>query len=284
MNIKFGYSVACFMLLSVSETAFALSGTVVQETLKSVVCENVTTGESKTITFKSKPGKSNVAWNCTAAGFKSAPGDIVKQTLIGTIEAPVLKSCKEIIADNPGAESGVYTIAPAKTKLKVYCDMATDGGGWTLVLAYSHVGKSSDSLVLGVPLDPATGHAHMSNAMMQKLAPYTETRFHCTTSGHSRILDFKTGALGALGYIKNGGANDPGYWNVGFTPLGNHSANLPAAANFGYSGQGDNAMIEYPFYWGGASHWSVGADGYRWECDDFIGSGDNSTLHQVWVR
>lgn len=52
-----------------------------------------------------------------------------------TMEYP--QSCHEIQLDNPGAASGRYEIAPAnatmETPIVVYCDMVTDGGGWTLV-------------------------------------------------------------------------------------------------------------------------------------------------------
>jgi hypothetical protein len=213
----------------------------------------------------------------------------------------VFKSCKEILAVNSSAISGVYTIDPDGITgplpgTTCQCDMTTDGGGWTLVLNYLHAGNTNPALEVKTNSLPIIGSTtlgtdesgssstwgHASSSYLNSYT-FSELRFYGKTSYHNRVINFKTSHANTISYFKTGTGSMSGIASS-YTALTGHTAYLPnSTANY-FTDQANYAMTEFPFWLNSTYHWGIRGGGVRWEVDDFPNNFANSTYHQIWIR
>jgi hypothetical protein len=214
-------------------------------------------------------------------------------------------SCADIKKAQPTAVSGIFKIylnptLDTRTALDASCDMSEDGGGWTLVLNYSHKGNTNPPLTTrttDLPLlagdslgtDESTlinSWGHVSNALLAKFT-FTDLRFYCRSSQNPRVIHFKTQDADCISAAKTGMGSCMNI-KTGFVKLTGHTGILPDLADLSTVDQGNFLLTRDTFAHlqdGKDITWSVsGNRSDAWECDFGSNNFVDDTIHRVWFR
>jgi hypothetical protein len=246
-------------------------------------------------------------WSCTITA-RDGEATVVSEPSVATVDKP--QDCSTLLAAIPSTIDGNYAIdvdgpSGPMAPLFAFCDMTTDGGGWTMVLNYVHRGGTNPPLdvrtsslptmgagTLGDDESASASWGHASPAMMSALyaGRGVELRFFGQTSAHQRIMHFKT--LECSDYFAAGIGNCKFIGTAAkSSPLVGHSTTLPgffadeAETGLLYkSDKGDFAMTEQPFLRTATAHWAIRSNDRRWEIDDYPNDESNSTVHRIFVR